>query len=69
MNRHDANQVAAEVIARNVGGFEFEWGPARKLTVTEGMATAVIRRALDRGLVVLPTLSGPLDASGEERKP
>jgi hypothetical protein len=51
-HRHDENQQAAERIAAKVAPFPFSWGPARTLTITEGMALVVIRRALDQGLIV-----------------
>jgi hypothetical protein len=51
-NRHDANQIAAEALAEEVGSFTFWWGPARTIVVTEGMLTAAFRKALDAGIIV-----------------
>lgn len=54
MNRHDANQVAAERLAEQVGSFAFSYAPARTIAVTEGILTVVFRKALDAGLIVVP---------------
>lgn len=52
--RHDANQIAAEKLAEQVGSFSFSYAPARTIAVTEGILTAVFRKALDAGLIVVP---------------
>lgn len=58
--RRDANQVDAEILAEAVGSFLFEYGPGRNIAITEGILTAVFRKALDAELIAIPGREEPL---------